>query len=266
MRSSLRIRRRDLLRASAAAGVALAFPFPAIAQQKSPNEKLSIAGIGAGGQGGWDIGNCAGENIIVLCDVDDRRCEASVQRFPKAKRYRDFRKMFEEMGKQIDAVVVGTPDHTHAPAAAMAMRLGKHCYCEKPLTHTVYEARVLGGHRPREEAGHPDGHADPRRGKLPARRGIGPGRRDRPGPRSPRLAGGELRRAAQAGQPPAVRCSQGRAARPRDARLGPVARARAVSAVQRDLRAVPVALLVGVRQRHPGGFLLPLLRPGVSGR
>ena len=144
MRSSLRIRRRDLLGASAAAGAAAVFPFPAIAQQKSPNEKLSIAGIGAGGQGGWDIGNCASENIVALCDVDDRRCEASVQRFPKAKRYRDFRKMFDEMGKQIDAVVVGTPDHTHAPAAAMAMRLGKHCYCEKPLTHTVYEARVLG--------------------------------------------------------------------------------------------------------------------------
>ncbi len=143
MRSSLRIRRRDLLGASAAAGAAAVFAFPAIAQQKSPNEKLSIAGIGAGGQGGWDIGNCASENIIALCDVDDRRCEASVQRFPKAKRYRDFRKMFDEMGKQIDAVVVGTPDHTHAPAAAMAMRLGKHCYCEKPLTHTVYEARVL---------------------------------------------------------------------------------------------------------------------------
>ena len=143
MQSVASIRRRDLLKATAAAGAAAAFPFPAIAGQKSPNEKLSIAGIGAGGQGGWDIGNCASENIVALCDVDDRRCEASVKSFPKAKRYRDFRKMFDEMGKQIDAVVVGTPDHTHAPAAAMAMRLGKHCYCEKPLTHTVYEARVL---------------------------------------------------------------------------------------------------------------------------
>jgi predicted dehydrogenase len=143
MRTVPRIRRRDLLGASLAAGASAVFAFPAIAQQKSPNEKLSIAGIGAGGQGGWDIGNCASENIIALCDVDDRRCEASVQRFPKAKRYHDFRKMFDEIGKQIDAVVVGTPDHTHAPAAAMAMRLGKHCYCEKPLAHTVHEARVL---------------------------------------------------------------------------------------------------------------------------
>jgi predicted dehydrogenase len=138
-----RIRRRELLGASAAAAAVAAFPFPAIAQQKSPNEKLSIAGIGAGGQGGWDINNCASENIVALCDVDDRRCEDNVKRYPNAKRYRDFRKMFDEMAKQIDAVVVGTPDHTHAPASAMAMRLGKHCYCEKPLTHTVHEARVL---------------------------------------------------------------------------------------------------------------------------
>ena len=137
------IRRRDVLKATVATAAAVAFPFPAIAQQRSPNEKLSIAGIGAGGQGGWDIGNCASENIVALCDVDDRRCEDSVKRFPKAKRYRDFRKMFDEMDKQIDAVVVGTPDHTHAPAAAMGMQMGKHCYCEKPLAHTVYEARVL---------------------------------------------------------------------------------------------------------------------------
>jgi len=143
MRSIERMRRRDLLRASAAAGAAAAIARPAIAQQKSPNEKLSIAGIGVGGQGAWDIGNCAGENIVALCDVDERRSESSVKKFPKAKQYRDFRKMLEEMDKQIDAVVVATPDHTHATAAATAMRMGKHCYCEKPLTHTVHEARVL---------------------------------------------------------------------------------------------------------------------------
>ena len=78
MPSIPRIRRRDLLAASAAAGTAAMFPFPAIAKEKSPNEKLAIAGIGAGGQGGWDIDNCAGENIVALCDVDDRRCEGSV--------------------------------------------------------------------------------------------------------------------------------------------------------------------------------------------
>ncbi|MDD4269353.1 MAG: Gfo/Idh/MocA family oxidoreductase [Pirellulaceae bacterium] len=142
MRSIRRLHRREMLGISAAAGLST-LALPAIAQDKSPNEKLSIAGIGVGGQGGWDIGNCASEDIVALCDVDDRRCEATVKKFPKAKRYRDFRKMLEEMDGQIDAVVVGTPDHVHAPASAMAMRMGKHCYCEKPLTHTVREARVL---------------------------------------------------------------------------------------------------------------------------
>lgn len=142
MRLNQRIHRRQLLRASAALGAA-AIAVPAFGQNKSPNDKLSIAGIGVGGQGAWDIGNCASENIVALCDVDERRCAPTLEKFPKAKRYRDFRKMLDEMGRQIDAVVVGAPDHVHAPAAAMAMRMGKHCYCEKPLTHTVYEARTL---------------------------------------------------------------------------------------------------------------------------
>jgi predicted dehydrogenase len=109
----------------------------------SPNEKLNIAGIGVGGQGGWDIGQCASQNIVALCDVDDRRAAGSFDRFPKAKRYRDFRKMLDEMGNQIDAVVVGTPDHSHAPASVMAMNMGKHCYCEKPLAHRVDEVRTM---------------------------------------------------------------------------------------------------------------------------
>lgn len=143
MAHARRYARRRFLGHSIAAGLAASWAAPAIAQQGSPNEKLSIAGIGVGGQGGWDIDNCAKENIVALCDVDDRRCAATLQKYPKAKHYRDFRKMLDEMGRQIDAVVVGTPDHNHAPASAMAMRMGKHCYCEKPLTHTVYEARVL---------------------------------------------------------------------------------------------------------------------------
>ena len=119
-------------------------PIPGFwAPPRSPNEKLNIAGIGVGGQGGWDIGNCASENIVAVCDVDDRRAAGSFTRFPKAKRYRDFRKMLEEMDRQIDAVVVGTPDHTHAPPAVMAMKMGKHCYCEKPLAHSVHEVRTM---------------------------------------------------------------------------------------------------------------------------
>lgn len=143
MRTAKRTARRDFLKRSAVAAAATAFAAPAIAQEKSPNEKLSVAGIGVGGQGASDIGGCAGENVVALCDVDDRRCENTLKRFPKAKRYRDFRKMFDEMAKQIDAVTVGTPDHVHAAASVMAMRLGKHCYCEKPLAHNVGEARVM---------------------------------------------------------------------------------------------------------------------------
>jgi len=96
-----------------------------------------------GGQGGWDVGECASQNIVALCDVDDRRAAGNFTRFPNAKRFRDFRKMLEEMDKQIDAVVVGTPDHTHAPPAVMAMKMGKHCYCEKPLAHSVHEVRAM---------------------------------------------------------------------------------------------------------------------------
>jgi predicted dehydrogenase len=107
------------------------------------NEKLNIAGIGVGGRGAEDINGVASENIVALCDVDEKHAAQTFERYPKAKRYKDFRKMLDEMNKDIDAVVIGTPDHTHAPAAVMAMKLGKHCYCEKPLTHGVYEARVM---------------------------------------------------------------------------------------------------------------------------
>jgi predicted dehydrogenase len=108
------------------------------------NSKLNIAAIGVAGRGGDDVNGVASENLVALCDVDDSHAAKTFERFPSAKKYKDFRKMLDEIHGQIDAVVVGTPDHTHAPAAAMAMRLGKHCYCEKPLTHSVYEARVLG--------------------------------------------------------------------------------------------------------------------------
>ncbi|HUT13013.1 MAG TPA: Gfo/Idh/MocA family oxidoreductase [Thermoguttaceae bacterium] len=107
------------------------------------NEKLNVAGIGVGGQGGGDIGAMGGENVVALCDVDERRAAGSFGRFPQAKRFEDFRKMFDQMEKQIDAVVVATPDHTHAVACSAAMKRGKHVYCEKPLTRTVHEARFL---------------------------------------------------------------------------------------------------------------------------
>lgn len=140
-----RLTRRQMLRQTTLAGVGVWTAARASGGEasNSPNEKLNIAGIGVGGQGGWDIAQCASQNIVALCDVDDRRAAGSFDKFPKAKRFRDFRKMLDEMGNQIDAVVVGTPDHTHAPASVMAMNMGKHCYCEKPLAHRVIEVRTM---------------------------------------------------------------------------------------------------------------------------
>jgi predicted dehydrogenase len=111
---------------------------------RSPNEKLNIAGIGIGGKGSGDIDQ-AGRvgNVVALCDIDDKTLGKKAERFPNAKKYNDFRKMFDEMGKSIDAVTVSTPDHTHAAASMMAIKQGKHVYCQKPLTHTVREAREL---------------------------------------------------------------------------------------------------------------------------
>ena len=107
-----------------------------------PGEKLNVAGIGVSGQGGHDISQFTDENIVALCDVDWRHAAGTFKRFPGAKAYRDYRKMLEER-KDIDAVVVATPDHVHAFASMAALQLGKHVYCEKPLTHSVWEARQI---------------------------------------------------------------------------------------------------------------------------
>ena len=111
---------------------------------RAPSDKLNIAGIGVGGQGHGDISNVSGgNNIVALCDVDQHRAEGSFKKFPEAKQFRDFRRMFDEMEKDIDAVVVATPDHFHAVAAMAAIKRGKHVYCEKPLAHSVFEVRAL---------------------------------------------------------------------------------------------------------------------------
>jgi len=107
-----------------------------------PSEKLNIAGVGIGGQGAWDLAQVNAENIVALCDVDWEYAAKTFSRYPEARRYRDFREMLEKE-KNIDAVVVGTPDHTHAVVSMMAIKLGKHVYCEKPLTRTVQEARAI---------------------------------------------------------------------------------------------------------------------------
>ncbi|MEI8043869.1 MAG: Gfo/Idh/MocA family oxidoreductase [Verrucomicrobiota bacterium] len=111
----------------------------------TPNQKLSVAGIGVGSRGGTDVGEVAGlgHNIVALCDVDEKTAAKSFAAHPDAKRFTDYRVMFDKMGKDVEAVVIGTPDHNHAIVAMEAMRRGKHVFCEKPLAHTVHEVREL---------------------------------------------------------------------------------------------------------------------------
>jgi predicted dehydrogenase len=114
----------------------------------APSDRLTIAGIGAGGKGESDIANffkSGKADIAFLCDVDDRRAATTVKNFPKAKYYKDWRQLLEKESKNFDAVSVSTPDHNHAIAAYSAMQLGKHVYVQKPLTHDLYEARLLTG-------------------------------------------------------------------------------------------------------------------------
>jgi predicted dehydrogenase len=107
-----------------------------------PSEKLNIAGIGAGGRAKTDLAGVSRENIVALCDVDERSAAELFRRWPDAPKYRDFRVMLEKQ-KDIDAVVIATPDHIHAVAAMAAMQLGKHVFVEKPMAHSAYEARML---------------------------------------------------------------------------------------------------------------------------
>ena len=110
----------------------------------SPSDKLNIAGVGVRkwGMGSGNLSSCETENIVALCDVDHKLSAETFNKYPKAKVYKDFRVMLETQ-KDIDAVIVATPDHTHAIISMMSIKLGKHVFCQKPLTHTVYEARVI---------------------------------------------------------------------------------------------------------------------------
>ncbi len=110
--------------------------------QTPPSEKLNIAGVGIGGQGGGVLGEMKTENIVALCDVDWVKAAGTFNAFPRAERFKDYRVMLEKR-KDIDAVMVATPDHMHAPIALAAMRAGKHVYVEKPMAHSIEEARVM---------------------------------------------------------------------------------------------------------------------------
>jgi predicted dehydrogenase len=141
--------RRDFMKASAAAGIgyfALAGLTPG--ESRAANDKVQIAGIGVGGKGHSDITQAANHGqVVAICDIDENHLDKALQdlkaKGQTPKTYFDYRTMLKEMGKQIDAVTVSTPDHTHAPASLMAMKMGKHVYCQKPLTHTVAEARLM---------------------------------------------------------------------------------------------------------------------------
>ncbi len=136
--------RRDFLKTSAAVGFCV-WTSSAVAQSKSANEQVNFACIGVGGKGSSDTDDAGNHgNVVALCDIDEKRLGTKAEKFPKAKTYTDYRKMLEELSGSIDAVTVSTPDHTHAVAAAQAMRMGKHCFCQKPLTHSIHEARTLG--------------------------------------------------------------------------------------------------------------------------
>lgn len=141
----LKSSRRQFLATTTASGLITAgyFGSCAAADSKSPNEKLNLACIGTANQAAYDIGESKHENIAVLCDVDAGYIEQNLQMFPDARTYVDYREMLDKEGDKIDAVIVATPDHHHAPATMRAIRAGKHVYCEKPLTHTVQEARWI---------------------------------------------------------------------------------------------------------------------------
>ena len=136
--------RRDFLGTAAAAVTFMILPSRVLgrAGDVSPNSKLNIAGVGIGGQGASDLSQVSSENIVALCDVDSAYAAKTFKKYPDAKRYTDFREMLDKE-KNIDAVVVGTPDHTHAIVSITAIKHGKHVYCEKPLTRTVHEARAV---------------------------------------------------------------------------------------------------------------------------
>lgn len=142
---SQRTTRREFIQQSSALGAAFWVGSQSLfAKEKSPLERLNFASIGVGGKGSSDTKSAADSgNLVAICDIDDKRLAKAAVRYPKAKKFNDYREMLTEMDGQIDAVTVSTPDHSHAPASIMAMKKGKHCFTQKPLTWSVHEARKM---------------------------------------------------------------------------------------------------------------------------
>ena len=135
-----KLTRREFLGATAAATAFSILPEGVLG---AGGNRLNIAGIGVGNRGAKVLSACETENIVALCDVDHKYAAETFEKYPKARKYADYRRMFDQMEDDIDAVVIGTPDHTHAAMSMAAMERGMHVYCEKPLTHTVWEARQV---------------------------------------------------------------------------------------------------------------------------
>src|SRR5690554_5298372 len=146
MKENLKLNRRTFIKNSGvvAAGLTI-IPSHVLGGlgYQAPSDKLNIAGIGVGNMGGRNIDRVSSENIVALCDVDWNYAKNVFNKYPKAKKYFDFREMYDEMGKDIDAVIIATPDHTHALIAIEAMKRGMHVYVQKPLTLTVWESRKM---------------------------------------------------------------------------------------------------------------------------
>jgi hypothetical protein len=143
---NLQINRRVFFKTTALSGLGMMIlENSRSAYSYEANEKLNVALIGVGGRGRWFVNTIPklGTNVVAMCDVNDRKAELSFKEIPRAKKFHDFRKMLNEMNKDIDAVIVATPDHTHAVVTAAAIRAGKGVYCEKPLTRSIKEARTL---------------------------------------------------------------------------------------------------------------------------
>ena len=137
-------RRSFLQKTSLASAATLAFPEVLRSQAgRSPNQALNVACIGVGGRGAAAVNAMKGENLVAFCDVDDTRAASTFAKFPAVPRFKDFRQLFDKLGKQIDAVTISTPDHMHFPIAMAAMALGKHVFIEKPMAHTIAETRIL---------------------------------------------------------------------------------------------------------------------------
>ena len=139
---STRLNRRRFLAATSAAAVST-LSAPYFLRARNANEKLNLAVIGVADRGAANLAGVAHENLVALCDVDDQRLGKAKGQFASADAFTDYRKMFDSAANKFDAVVVSTPDHSHCLPAVIAMTLGKHVYCEKPLAHTVEEVRLM---------------------------------------------------------------------------------------------------------------------------